>query len=204
MRCVVAKGFPFQSGTFAVDESVFIRRKVTSLSNFVHAIYLCKKILNVLSKIIHAFCKTDWIALSYNTQCLFHLSRKVNLFYISYKINKVILHLSHDIIYWTVNVVNCFNTILSFLQYHVGRRITQRWVLGLINLEQPTKPVFLYVPNRNRRTLTGVISHFIPSGSTIVTDCWSGYNYLTARGYLHLTVNHSRNFVDPNTGKHKL
>ncbi|RWS01982.1 hypothetical protein B4U79_05538 [Dinothrombium tinctorium] len=37
-------------------------------------------------------------------------------------------------------------------------------------------------------------------GTTIVTDCWAAYNQLSNYGYMHLTVNHSQNFVDPNTG----
>nr|CAI5833064.1 unnamed protein product [Callosobruchus analis] len=31
-------------------------------------------------------------------------------------------------------------------------------------------------------------------------DCWSGYTGLSALGYVHRTVNHSNNFVDPLSG----
>jgi len=35
-----------------------------------------------------------------------------------------------------------------------------------------------------------------------VTDCWGGYNGLDEDGLNHLTVNHTYNFVDPETFAH--
>ena len=32
-----------------------------------------------------------------------------------------------------------------------------------------------------------------------MSDCWKAYNCLNNKGYVHLTVNHSYNFVDPDT-----
>jgi len=48
-----------------------------------------------------------------------------------------------------------------------------------------------------------IIKHVLP-GSEIWTDCWRGYAGLNNLGgvspYVHKTVNHSRNFVDPESG----
>ena len=40
---------------------------------------------------------------------------------------------------------------------------------------------------------------FLP-GTTVISDMWRAYDCLGERGYQHLRVNHSINFVDPHTG----
>lgn len=73
----------------------------------------------------------------------------------------------------------------------------------MVNLDHPTKAIFLYVPDRRSETLLGIIQYHIPAGSTVVTDGWGGYRGLTQQGYLHMVVNHQQNFVDPLTGRLK-
>ena len=88
-------------------------------------------------------------------------------------------------------------------KYHKGRFVEGQWVFGGICRE--TKEIFLVaLPNnkRDRRTLEPIILAHILPGTTVISDCWKAYDHLGAVGFNHLTVNHSYNFVDPNTGAH--
>jgi transposase-like protein len=86
-------------------------------------------------------------------------------------------------------------------KYNRGRWIEGQWVFG--GFERGSKRCFLVpVPSRTSETLLAAIKKWIAPGSTVVSDCWRAYNCLSTEGFVHLTVNHSYNFVDPNTGAH--
>lgn len=86
-------------------------------------------------------------------------------------------------------------------KYNRGRvPANMTWVLGMVNLDDSSKGIFLCVADRRADTLIPAIRTYVQQGATIVTDCWRGYDQLAQNGYMHLTVNHSRNFVDPRTG----
>ena len=74
------------------------------------------------------------------------------------------------------------------------------WVFGLYM--SPTRFRFWMVPDRTGDTLIEIINREVRKGSAIVTDGWAGYNRVSEHGFLHETVNHSTNFVNPNTGFH--
>jgi transposase-like protein len=91
-------------------------------------------------------------------------------------------------------------------KYNVGRVPSQRrktkWILG--GIERDSNRVFVVpVEERSADVLLGIIKEKIAPGTTIVSDCWSSYNRipeLEGYNFQHLTVNHSKNFVDPETG----
>ena len=37
-------------------------------------------------------------------------------------------------------------------------------------------------------------------GTIVVTDKWKGYNDCSSLGYIYLTVDHSKNFINPDNG----
>ena len=84
----------------------------------------------------------------------------------------------------------------------VGRVLPQQWVFG--GICRQTGECFMFtVPDRTAATLLPIISTNILPGTTIVSDQWRAYNRIVAiagSGFHHQTVNHSLNFVDPNTG----
>ncbi|KYN29330.1 hypothetical protein ALC57_01231 [Trachymyrmex cornetzi] len=85
-------------------------------------------------------------------------------------------------------------------KYNCDRLIKGQWIFG--GYEQGSKKMFIVpVEDRTETTLLPVIKEWILPGTTIVSDCWKSYDCLNNEGFQHLTVNHSYNFVDPETGK---
>ena len=87
-------------------------------------------------------------------------------------------------------------------KYNRGQVGQGTWVFGMVKRGTGWCLAFR-VPNRTRETLvTGLVQKFIEAGTTIISDKFSPYFNLNSIGYIHLTVNHSENFVDPYTGNH--
>ena len=82
-----------------------------------------------------------------------------------------------------------------------GRLVEGQWVLGGICRED--KEIFLIpVPSCDKETLIPLLIDRIRPGSIIYSDCWRSYDCLDEHDFVHLTFNHSLNFVDPQTGCH--
>ena len=76
-------------------------------------------------------------------------------------------------------------------------------MLVLGGIERETKLCFFQtVENRTVDTLVSIIKDNILPGTTIISDCWKAYDGLSKEGFNHLKVNHSVNFVDPDSGAH--
>ena len=87
-------------------------------------------------------------------------------------------------------------------KYQRGRVSEGPWVFGAI--ERGSQKVLLFrVPDRTRETLVHrLITTFIRPGTVIYSDQFTPYKPLNQLGYIHLSVNHSKNFVDPDSGAH--
>ncbi|KAL7724276.1 hypothetical protein ACLKA6_013700 [Drosophila palustris] len=86
-------------------------------------------------------------------------------------------------------------------KYNRGRVVEGQWVFG--GIERESGEFFILpVECRNAETLLKIIKERVADGTTIMSDCWKAYNCLAEEGFIHQTVNHSQNFVDPQTRAH--
>ena len=104
------------------------------------------------------------------------------------------------------NIVVEVDECLSVKRKYERGRIFQNqvWILGGVERGNPANYFIEVVQTRSRPRLIDVIRRRVRSGSIIMTDLWRGYTnltiYLYEKNFLHFTVNHSVNFVDPDTG----
>ncbi|XP_018399788.1 PREDICTED: uncharacterized protein LOC108777409 [Cyphomyrmex costatus] len=89
-------------------------------------------------------------------------------------------------------------------KYQRGRVVEGSWILGFIERGSPENYRLEICPEnkRDKDTLLQLIQKHVLVGTEIHTDCWKGYFDLEAHGYVHLTVNHSVEFVNSETGAH--
>ena len=81
-------------------------------------------------------------------------------------------------------------------KFHRGRLVTE-WLFG--GIARNTKKMFIVsIKDRDAQTLLSFIRKNITPESIIHTDCWKAYSKIDPM-YQHKTVNHSQNFVDPDT-----
>ncbi|XP_044747204.1 uncharacterized protein LOC123308550 [Coccinella septempunctata] len=76
-----------------------------------------------------------------------------------------------------------------------------QWVIGGVERKNRGKgKVFLVtVEDRSPDTLIRVIERFVKPGTTIISDCWKGYDALQTEGFRRFAANHSLKFVNPDT-----
>ena len=75
-------------------------------------------------------------------------------------------------------------------KFNRGRYIEGQWVYGGICRQ------------RDKDKLLPIIRAHIFPGTCVMSDMWKAYDCLKDEGYSHLTVNHSLNIVDLDTGAH--
>lgn len=90
-------------------------------------------------------------------------------------------------------------SLFSKRKYNVGREVRKLWVVGGICTET-NETFFVETLFRNIVSLNEIILNNVAEGSIITTDEWAGYNQLSSLGYIHQTVNHCQNFINPETG----
>ena len=100
-------------------------------------------------------------------------------------------------------VVEIDETAFGKRKYGVGRIVKETWVFGGVERTPERRMFARVVSDRSAKTLLEDISECIAPGSIVYSDGWAAYNKIKKKLKLeHGTVNHSKNFKDPETGVH--
>jgi len=96
-------------------------------------------------------------------------------------------------------IVQIDESLVACRKYNVGRVVEPQWIFRLYDTATKLGRIEL-VDDRSAATLIPLIQKFVRPGTTIYSDQWGAYNQLGNLGFIHSTVNHSQNFIDPTTG----
>lgn len=100
-------------------------------------------------------------------------------------------------------IVEVDETKLGKRKYNRGHRVEGVWCICGIERTEEKRSFVVPVQNRNSETIYQTLLTYVYPGSIVYTDCWKAYdNPCEVLNLQHFTVNHSKFFVDPDTGVH--
>lgn len=101
-------------------------------------------------------------------------------------------------------IVEIDESLYARVKFNKGKDLkrSQVWVFGLVERNDPESKCYMtIVPDREAITLLQIIYTICRSGTIIYSDCWSSYNKICKlKNFKHQTVNHTYNFIDPDSG----
>ena len=131
-----------------------------------------------------------------NNKIVWNLLKKVSKIVVPNYENQINLIGGNDI------VVEIDESKFGRRKYNKGHKVDGVWVLGMVEKTLERRIKIIAIDERTKNSLNNVINNSVDSKSIIHTDCWKGYNDLKNKFKIHNTVNHSKNFKDPETGVH--
>jgi transposase-like protein len=116
---------------------------------------------------------------------------------------RMVAHENYARIGWNELNVQIDENHISKRKYQVGRPLCHYWIIG--GIEEGSNRIFLTISkHRSAPIMKRIIRTYVNPNSIIKTDQWKGYSWIDkSRIYTHLTVNHSKNFVNPTYVTHK-
>ena len=109
----------------------------------------------------------------------------------------------HQVIGGPGVIVEVDETKLGKRKYHRGHRVEGVWVVVGVERSEERRVFVVAVQDRCAQTLTEVIQQHVHPDSIVHTDLWKGYSSLNENtGMKHMTVNHSKGFINSETGVH--
>lgn len=104
-------------------------------------------------------------------------------------------------------IVEIDESMYAKVKHWVGKDLKRKqiWVFGLVERvpkdeEDQSKCYMEIVKDREAITLVNIIYNKCETGTTIFSDKWPSYNKISSfKDFDHKTVNHSVNFVDPDS-----
>ena len=100
-------------------------------------------------------------------------------------------------------VVEVDETKIGKRKYNSGRLADGQWVFGMVERQSGKLKLEICPQNqRDSNTLLTLINKHVEKGTLIMNDGWKGYSKLEDLRFKHLSVNHSKFFVDTETGAH--
>jgi transposase-like protein len=84
-------------------------------------------------------------------------------------------------------------------KYNRGRIGRTDWFFGMCDADPGGRVYIVKVDRRDHETLCPIIFSCVEQDTVVMSDMWAAYGPLDKYGYPHLTVNHSENFMDPDT-----
>lgn len=99
------------------------------------------------------------------------------------------------------NIVKIDESKFGKRKYNKGHRVEGVWIVGAVD-RVSRRIVLKSVLKRDFETLFTFCKSYIKKDSVLYSDCWRGYVELKTYFTRHSTVNHSKNFVNPENNVH--